>query len=441
MQVSLESEEGLTRRLRVGLESEQIEGEMERRLREVGRTARLKGFRPGKIPAKVLRRQFGAQVLQEVFGQLVQESFAKALAEIDLQPAGPPRIDPDIDEAAQRYGYVAEFEVMPRFALGNLDGKTIKRPVVEVTDADLDRMLTRLREGRKTFVPVDRPAQSGDRLRISFRGTRNGEPLPGGSAEDRYILLGLGGMIPGFEEGLVGASAEEERRLDLRFPDDYANAELRGQLVTFEVRIGEVCEPVVPPLDADLARDYGIADGDLDRFRTDIRYNMQRELAQRVHAKVKAQAMDLLLETNPIEVPEVFVRDELEAMARNLRDSTGLSNLTTADVSLRDQARRRVALGLIMSEVVRANRIELDRERVRESVVDLASTYEDPQAALAEYLKPENLAPVESLTLERQVVDWIMTQVTVIDEPMSFEDLSLPAAGGFERLQAQPDSR
>jgi len=436
MQVSLENGEGLARRLRVGLEPEQIDGEVDRRLREVGRTARLKGFRPGKIPHKVLRRQFGAQVLQEVFGQLVQESLLKALAEVAVEPAGPPQIEPDIDEAAQRYGYVAVFEALPRFELGSLAGKTIERPVVELTEADVDTVIQRMREGHKTFVPVERPAQTGDRLRISFRGVRDGEPLPGGSGEGRHLVLGVGAMIPGFEEGLLGTLAGEERRLELTFPDNHVAADLRGRPVTFEVTVAEVAEPVVPALDAALVREYGIEDGDLDRFRAEIRRNMEREIRQRVHARVKAQAMELLLDANRIEVPEVLVMNEVGTIQRQLQESTGLADLGSIDAGLREQARRRVALGLIMSEVVKANGIAIDRERVREAIADIASTYQDTDAAVAEYQKPENLAQIESITLESQVVDWVMSQVTVIDEPTSFDAISLPAAGGFEQPQA-----
>jgi len=425
MQVSVESGEGLERRMTVGLESERIDAEVEKRLREVARSATMRGFRPGKVPLNVLRRRFGGQVLQEVFGELVKESFSEAVAKEELLPAGAPEIEPDIDESAKHYTYTAVFEVLPEFSLGTLEGKSIKRPVAEVTDADLEAMLMRLREQNKTWRPVERPARSGDRLDISYSSELDGEPLEGGSAKDTKIELGLGRMISGFEDGLLGAQPGDERCLDLQFPEDYPAEHLRGKPVTFDVRVGEVAEPVIPELDADFAKVLGIADGDLDRFRSDVRRNMERELKERIDAKVKGQAMDLLLETNQIELPEVLISEEIEALKRQARQSTRRGNLELPDDLFRDQARRRVALGLILREVVKVNGIQVDPDRVREVVEDMASTYEHPQQFIdSYYANKDYLARVESLTLEGQVVAWVMNQVTVEDEPTTFDELT-----------------
>lgn len=255
MQVSVESGEGLERRMTVGLEPEQIDAAVDRRLREFARSARLPGFRPGKVPVKILRQRYGGQVRQEVFGELVQSSFAEALAKEELRPAGPPRIEPDIDESAKRYAYTAVFEMLPQFELGALEGRILKRPIAAVSDADLEAMFTRLREQRKTWNPVERPAQVGDRLTISFAGTLDGEPFEGGSGEDAKIELGSGRMIPGFEDGLVGAQTGDERQLDLQFPEEYHSAPLKGKSVVFDVRVGEVAEPVLPEVTRTLPRD------------------------------------------------------------------------------------------------------------------------------------------------------------------------------------------
>jgi len=425
MQVSVENGEGLERRMTVGLESERIDVEVEKRLREVARSAMMRGFRPGKVPLKVLRRRYGEQVLQEVFGELVKESFAEAVAKEDLLPAGAPKIEPDIDESAKRYTYTAVFEVFPRFELGALEGKALKRPVAEVSDADLERMLMRLREQNKTWSPVERPAESGDRLRISYNGILDGEPLDGGSATDANIELGLGRMIPGFEDGLIGVHAGEERHLDLKFPETYPAEHLRGKPVAFDVRVDEVAEPVIPELDAKFAEALGVADGDLDRFRSDVRRNMERELKERIDAKVKGQAMDLLLEANQIEVPDVLVEEEIEALKQQARQTIRGGSFEFPDDLFRDQARRRVALGLILREVVRANGIEVDPDRVRAVVEDMASTYEHPQQFIdSYYANKDHRAKVESLTLEDQVVDWVMGQVTVEDEPTTFDELT-----------------
>lgn len=431
MQVSVESGEGLERRMTVGLEAEQIDAEVEKRLREFARSARLPGFRPGKVPVRILHQRYGEHMRHEVFGDLLKESYPEALAQQELQPAGAPQIEPEIDESAKRYSYTAVFEVLPEFELSALEGKTIKRPVAGVTDADLDKMLTRLREQHRTWRTVERPAGSGDRLKISFTGTLEGEPFEGGSAEDAFIELGSERMIPGFEDGLMGAQAGDERRLDLKFPDEYGAEHLKGKPVVFDVRVGEVAEQVLPELDADFAKAFGVADGDLDKLRQDVRKNMERELEERVQARIKNQAMDLLLDVNQIELPNVLIEQEIGTLKQQTRQQVGGGNFELPDDLFRDQASRRVALGLIIAEVVKANDIKVDPDKVREAVEEMASTYEHPQQVIDHYYaNKEHLASVESLTLENQVVDWVLEQVTVEDEPTTFEELGTPPADG-----------
>jgi len=431
MQVSVERGEGLERRMTVDLEPEQINAEVEKRLREFARSARMPGFRPGKVPVQVLRRRYGGQVRREVFGDLMQESYPEAIVQEELHPAGAPQIEPEIDESANRYAYTAVFEVLPQFELDALEGKSIKRPVAEVTDADLETVLTRLRQQRKTWRPVERPAQSGDRLKISFTRALDGEPFEGGSAEDTEIEIGLGRMIPGFEDGLLGAQAGDERRLDLQFPDQYHAEHLKGRPVAFDVRVAEVTEPVLPELDADFAKGFGFADGDLDGFRSDVRRNMERELKERIDARIKSQAMDLLLKMNEIDLPKVLVEQELGALKQQIRTQSRGGNFELPDDLFQDQAKRRVALGLIIAEVIKANDIQVDPERVREVVEDMASTYEHPQQVIDYYYaKKERLASVESLTLEGQVVDWVLDQVAVVDEPTTFEELTTSTNAG-----------
>jgi trigger factor len=430
MQVLVESGEGLERRMTVGLEPERVEGEVDKRLREFARTARLPGFRPGKVPVKILRQRFGGQVRSEVFGELMQSSFVEAVGQENLRPAGAPSIDPVIDQADKRYSYTATFEVLPTFELGTLQGKVLKRPVSEVQDADVDALIQRLREQRKTFDEVNRPAENGDRLTISFKGTIDGEEFEGGSGENTPLELGSGRMIAGFESGMVGATAGDERVLDLSFPDDYHADHLKGKPVSFEVTVHSVAAPRLPDIDEEFAKGFGIADGDLDAFRKDVRSNMERELKQRVEAQIKKQAMDLLLEANKIELPRVLVAEEIRALKEQMRKNIGgTGTLELPDGTFEDEARRRVALGLVIAEVVKANGIEVDRGRVRGAVEDMASTYEDPQEVVDFYYSSkDHLASVESLTLENQVVDWLMTQVTVEDEPKTFEELTNPSA-------------
>ncbi|MEA3276458.1 MAG: trigger factor [Pseudomonadota bacterium] len=425
MQVSVESGEGLQRRMTVGLPPERVEAEVDKRLREFARTARLPGFRPGKVPVKVLRQRYGGQVQQEVFGELVQSSFSEALSQERLRPAAAPEIEPDIDQSEKRYAYTAVFEVLPQFELASLEGKSIKRPAVEVSDADLDAMIERLREQRKTWESVERAAQEGDKLTISFTGTMDGEEFEGGSAEDAEIELGSGRMMPGFESGLVGTQAGGETRLDLSFPEDYHAEHLKGKAVTFDVRVSEVAQPVLPEVDGAFARDFGVEDGDLERFRRDVRNNMERELKQRVSARIKNQVMDLLLESNQIDLPGALIKEEIQALKNQTRQNAGSGRLELPDDLFEDSARRRVALGLIIAEVVSKNAIKVDPERVRAAVEDMASTYEHPQDVIDFYYgNKENLASVETLTLEDQVVDWVTEQVSVEDEPGTFQELT-----------------
>jgi trigger factor len=430
MQVSVESGEGLERRMTIELPPERFEAEVANRLQQVARTARLPGFRPGKVPLKILRQRFGEQIDQEVFGDLMQSSFSEAVGQQQLRPAGPPRVVPTIDRVGGRYSYVATFDVLPSITLASLADQIIRRPVAEVGETDLEAMLERLRQQRKTWVRVERPAQQGDRVIASFTGTVDGEVLQGGSAQDRPVELGAEHLIPGFEDGLVGISAGETRLLNLSLPDGYHAKHLAGKPVTFEVSVSAVEGPVVPEPDAELARAYGVEDGNVERFRQDVRANMERELRQRIQARLKHQVMDALIAANPIEVPAVLVRGEIAVLKDQTRRSAGASGVQLPDTLFETSARRRVSLGLIIGEVVRHNGIVVDPQRVRAAVEDMASTYETPKDVVDHYYaSKENLATVETMVLEDQVVDWVLEHARVEDEPMSFQQLTDTDAG------------
>lgn len=432
MQVSVETGAGLERRLTVALEPERIESAVENRLRDFSRSARLPGFRPGKVPTRLLRQRYGEQIRSEVVGELMQSTFGEALVQEGLNPVAQPTFDLDMNPQAGRYAYTATFEVLPEFELGSLAGKQVKRPVVELLDADLEALIERLREQRKTFNEVDRPAQDGDRLKISFTGTLAGEqePFPGGVGTNFQLILGSGQMIPGFEAGLVGATAGEERVLDLSFPDSYHAEHLKGKAASFVVTVHAVTEPKLPEIDADFAKAFGVEDGDLERFREDVRANMSRELKQRVEARVRSQVMDLLLEANPIEIPKALITQEIQSLKEQMRQNLrGNTQLELPDNLFTDNARRRVALGLVLAQVVKANQIKADPARVREAVEDMASTYENPQEVVDFYYSnKDHLASVEALALEGQVVDWVLTQVAVEDQPQNFQELMGPTA-------------
>jgi len=421
MQVTVETGEGLARQMTVELPPEEIEQEVDKRLQEVARNARLPGFRPGKVPMRVLRQRFGDGVRSEVFGEKVQASFPAAIAQVELRPAGMPEIDADIDKSTRRYAYTAKFEVLPEIEVRGLDGKPIKRPVAEVGESDVDDMIASLREQRKTWMDVDRPAAKGDRVTISFEGTIDAEAFPGGSADDVPLELGSGRMVPGFEDQLVGVAVGDEREIDVTFPGDYHGKDLAGKQAQFKVVVKTVAEPALPDVDAEFIRGFGIEDGDLERFRADVRSNMGRELKQRIESKLKEQVMDALLEVNPIDLPAVLVAEELKALKGQAREAVGGGTFDLPDEVFADSAKRRVALGLIVAEVVKQHGLTPDADRVRAAVEAMAATYETPQAVIDYYYADhQRLAAVKSVVMEQLVVERMLEQADVQDEPTTF---------------------
>jgi trigger factor len=425
MQVTVEAGEGLARRMTVELPADDFEQEVDKRLRDVARQARLPGFRPGKVPMRVLRQRFGENVRGEVLSELVQSSFSRAVVEQDLRPAGRPEIEADIDLADRRYGYTARFEVLPEIDVKDLTGMRIARPVAEITDADVERMVERLREQRKTFETVERAAENGDRLTISFQGSINGERFEGGSAEHRTLELGSGAFVPGFEEQLIGAAAGDERTLGITFPEYYSNPALAGKAAEFQVQVESVAAPRLPDVDADFVTALGIEGGDLERFRADVRANMERELRQRVEAKLKNQVMDALLEANPVSLPDVLVREEIAALKRQTLQAAGGVQVELPDALFAESAERRVKLGLVVAETVKRHGLTPSPERVRELVEGLAATYERPEEVIGYYYSdPQRLSSVEALAMEELVVERMLATADVVDEEATFDGLT-----------------
>ncbi len=437
MQVSVESSKGLERRMTVELPAERVDAAVEKRLKELARTVRLDGFRPGKVPMSVVRKRFSGQVQQEVFGDLVEATYFEALAREKLQPAGDPAIEALEKAPEEGVGYVAVFEVMPEITLADLSGRVIEQPQATVGDEDLQAMLDKLRKQRITWNEVEREAADGDQVTIDFVGYIDGEAFEGGTAEGVPLVLGSGAMIPGFEEGLLGAKAGEERTLELKFPDDYRVESLAGKEASFKVKVNKVSEPVLPEIDDEFAKAFGVTEGGVEALRKEIRSNMERELAEKIQSQVKEQAMDALLEANDIEVPQALVNQEAEALQQQTKQNMAQSGqASTIDLPLdlfKEQAQRRVALGLIIGEVIKANKIEVDADRVREKVAQFAQSYEDPQEVIDYYYSdPKHLAPIENVVLEDQVVDWVLEQAQVESKEMSFDEVMNPAATGTE---------
>lgn len=429
MQVSVESSEGLERRMTVEVPAERVNEEVEKRLKRIARTARLDGFRPGKAPLSVIRRRYAGEVHQEVFGELLQTSYFEALREQDLEPAGEPQIERMEKEPGEGFGYIATFEVMPQVSLKPLSDATIKRPVAEITEEDVDKMIENLRKQRVEWDEVERGAANEDRIIINFKGTMDGEAFDGGSADDVPLVLGSSRMIEGFEEGLIGAKAGEKRTLDLTFPDDYQSQELAGKPATFEIEVVKVFEARLPEVDDEFAKLFGVAEGGVEGLRQDVRTNLERELERRIKAKVKDQAMKSLLEVNELEVPKVLVDQEANELKRKALASLGQGG-AQPDLDLpmdlfQEDAQRRVSLGLIIGEVIRENNIEIDADRVRKQVEQFAADYESPDEVVNWYYNnKEQLAQVENVVLEEQVVDWVLEQAKVEEEQTSFSELA-----------------
>jgi trigger factor len=378
----------------------------------------------------MLRQRYGDSVRMEVFGERVEASFPQAIAESELRPAGRPEIQPDLDQAAGRYSYVAEFEVLPELELQSLEGKRVTRPVVEVTDADVEETIERLRQQRKQWQPVERAAAEGDRVTLDFEGRLDDEPEPfeGGTGQGVQVELGAGRFIPGFEEQLIEASADEERTVEVTFPEDYQQSALAGKPARFEVKVKAVEEPVLPTVDADFVKEFGVEDGDIERFHADVRKNLERERTQRAKTKVKNQVMDALLEANPLTIPNALVAEEIESLKQQALQNLGGAQITLPDELFEEDARRRVALGLVLGEVVKQYELEPSAERVRATLEEMAAAYDDPQALIDyHYADRQRLAQIESIVLEDLVVEHLLEQLQVTDEPMSFGELTSQA--------------
>lgn len=428
MQVSVETTGTLGRRMTVSVPAERIDQEVENRLKSIVRTARISGFRPGKVPLKVVQQRYGRQVHLEVAGDVMSSSLQEALNEQNLRPAGQPKLEPRTVEMGKALEYTADFEVYPEFVPASLAEVEIEKPVCEIAAADIDSMLEKLREQRASWEPVEREAAQGDQVNIDFTGSLDGEVFKGGSASGQNVVLGSQRLIEGFETQLIGSRAGEERTLDLRFPDDYPNTELAGKPVQFNVKINSVAEQRLPPLDDAFAQTLGVQGG-LDALRDEVAKNMQRELEQMLASVTKTRAFDRLLEANPnVEVPTSLVDQEIEHLSQETLQQLGAKVQGTGSLPremFEPRAKRRVGLGLIIGEVVRQYGIQTDPERVRRKIETIAASYENPDEVVKWYYEnQEAMSNAQSLVLEEQVMEWVLDQAKVIEKPCSFDELT-----------------
>jgi trigger factor len=427
----LETLSALERRLSVSLPATDIDHEVENRLKRLSRTVKMHGFRPGKVPLKVVEQHYGPQVRQEVLGDAMQKSFGEAVRQQNLRVAGYPKFElaPAADGAAD-FRYSATFEIYPEVRIGDISGRTIERPALEVGEAEVDRTIEIMRKQRASYDVVERAAQTGDRVTIDFRGTLDGADFPGSSGSGQQAVLGEGRLLPDFEAGIAGMSPGETRAFDVRFPGDYHGREVAGKTARFEVTVKQVAAPRLPDIDAGFAKSLGVADGELAKMRAEIRGNLEREVKAKLRSRLREQVMQALLDATHIEAPRSLVNIEIERLQAGARQELATRGVKVNQETplpgdlFEQQARRRVALGLILGELVRMHGLHPKPEQVRKLVEEQAESFERPEEVVKwHYAAPERLRDIESAVLEDNVVAWALGVARVTDRKIDFDEL------------------
>lgn len=426
MQVSVETTGSLERRMEVQVPAERVEQAIEQRLQSMSRTVRLKGFRPGKVPVKVVRQQFGQQVRQEVLGDVMQKTFAEAVGQQKLVPVTGPQIEPITLEAGQDLKYRAVFEILPDIQLQGLEQLTVSKPTVEVTAGDIDTMIENLRKQRSNFATVEREARDGDRVTIDFLGTVAGEPFDGGRGEAVPIVLGAGRMLPDLEAGLKSVRAGEQKNIEVKFPEGYQAKNLAGKTASFAVTVHQVEEPSLPEIDAEFCKHFGVESGGIEQLRKEVEENMRQELAETIRRRLKQQIFDALLAANPTEVPKSMVEEQVRSLqvdAGRRMGARDASQLPSAE-QFHDTARQRVAAGLLLNEVIKLAKLEVDRSKVQAKVLELAQSYPEPEQVMRAYRENAQWrGQLEYGVLEDQVVEWLLQRAKVTEQPATFKEV------------------
>ncbi|MEH6588407.1 MAG: trigger factor [Halioglobus sp.] len=436
MQVSIETTSGLERRLTVGVPAARVDGAVDERLKKATKDVRIPGFRPGKVPMKVMRQRFGPGVRQEVLGEVMSQSFQEAVIQEKLRPAGQPSIEPKSLDAGKDLEYVATFEVFPDVEVTEMADFSVEKPVAEVTDEDVDNIIDVFRKQQGGWEVAERAAAEGDKVNIDFVGTKEGEEFDGGSAEGSDLELGSGQMIPGFEDGIVGMKVGDEQTLELSFPDDYHSEDLKGAAVEFKVTLNAVEEMIPAELNEELFAQYGVEEGGEEQFRKEVAENMARELKNAIQAKVKQQVMDAVVEAHQgVDIPRALVAQEVDALRNQMMQQFGgaggqnldLKSLLPDDM-FTENAEKRVKLGLVLSELIGKLELKADGDQVRATIEEMASTYQDPEEVINWYYSnQEQLASVESKVLEDQVVEKLLESAKIAEKECSYQEAIAPA--------------
>ena len=431
MDVTVETTGTLERRMRVELPLEPIEQQVNSRLKSVGRTAKIKGFRPGKVPANVVKKRDGKQVRQEVLSEVLQKSYSEAVTREKLTPAGGPKIETE-EENGDTFAFTATFEVMPVVELKNLEKIKIEKPDVSIDDSDVDAMMLNLRKQKATWDEVDRKSAEGDRVTIDFVGRLKGEVFPGGEAKEYPVVLGAGQMLPDFEKGLTGVKAGDEKTFKVKFPKEYHAEEMAGQKAEFTITVHRVESEVLPELNDEFAASFNVTEGGMKQFTKDVRENMDREAQQKIKSDLREQVMNALLEANPGDVPHALKHEEMHAMQREAMQRMGVDDPAKAPplAEFADVAEKRVALGLLLRQLISDKEIKVDADMMRTRIEEMCAGYENAEDMVNMYMStPQVMQQIEPMVVEQQAIDWIVANGKTKSKKISFKEfMNAPAS-------------
>jgi trigger factor len=428
MQVSVDTTSQIERRITVQVPAAEVDEAVAARLKDAAKNVRMDGFRKGRVPMSVIRQRYGHDVRNEVVGEVMRERYVRAISENELNPAGFPQIEATVNESGKDLEFVATLEIYPEIELASIEGTEVERPVVEVSESDVDEMIETLRKQNADWEEVERAAEDGDQLTIDFQGFLGDEPFEGGSAEGHNLVIGSGSFIPGFEEQLVGAKAGEEKEIKVTFPEDYQAEHLAGQEATFKVTVHKVSGQALPEVDAEFVKKFGVEDGDLEKFRAEVTRNMTREASQAVDNRVKQQVLTALQKANEIPVPQALIQQETDGLKRQAAQQFGLGE--DFDVSqlpnelFAEQAKSRVQVGLLLAEVIKSNELDATDDEIRAKVEELAEQYQEPSQVVEYYMGNEQMkTQVKSAILEEKAVDKLLEQASVKDVNMTYQEV------------------
>jgi trigger factor len=447
MQVTVETTAGLERKMRVVVPSERVEVQVTEKLKQTAKQAKINGFRPGKVPVREVKRRFGEGIRQEISSEMIQSSYGEALQKEDLNPAGMPKIEEVNMEEGKDLEYTAVFEVFPEIEVGGLENIEVDRLTSSIEEADLEKMIDTLREQRLVYAEVDRASAEKDQLNLDFEGFLGDEPFEGGKAEGTDLVLGSGSMVPGFEDGLAGLKAGEEKDLNLTFPENYQATNLAGQEVLFKIKVNKVSGPELPELNDEFFEQFDVKEGGVEAFRKEVTNNMKRELDSAIKAKIKDQVMDGLGDNNEVDLPQALIDQEVNRMRQEAVQQFGGGaqfdpSMLPAEM-FSEQAQKRVKLGLIVSAIVDKNSLEANAEKVREAIEEMASTYQEPEEVINYYYSNEQqLSQIQNMVLEGQIVDFVLESAKVTDKTVSYDEAvkretELPAEESDESAEAE----